>query len=121
MSDYMSTPRKNLTDENEEKVEKVEKTEKDEVEQNDVGYNASLISRGFESIKMLNSTFLFSTEFVNFVGELWPLFRENFGLIENKELKVIAVLLAVGVFILLRIFQQNVRICFKILFDKSSI
>ena len=102
MSDYMSTPRKNLSEEN--LSENL--NEKEEV---DVGYNASLISRGFESIKVLNSTFLFSNEFVNFVGELFPLIRESFESIENKELKVIAFLLAIGVFILLRIFQQNVR------------
>jgi hypothetical protein len=98
MSDYMSTPRKNLTE-----------IDEKEVDQEDLGYNASLISRGFDSIKTMNSTFLLSTEFFSFVGELWPLLKETVGPIENKELKVIALLLAVGVFILIRIFQQNVR------------
>ena len=98
MSDYMSTPRQNLT-ENDEKEILVQEHE----------YNASLVTRGFDSIKMFNSTFLFSTEFVSFVGELWPLLKETLGSIENKELKVITVLLAVGVFTLIRIFQQNVR------------
>ena len=100
MSDYMSTPRENLTENNEKEIL---------VQEEEHEYNASLVTRGFDSIKMFNSTFLFSTEFVSFVGELWPLLKETLGSIENKELKVITVLLAVGVFTLIRIFQQNVR------------
>jgi hypothetical protein len=36
-----------------------------------------------------------------------PMIRESLGSIENKELKVIAFLLAVGVFVLVPLILQN--------------
>jgi hypothetical protein len=56
----------------------------------------------------LNSTFLLSADLLAFAAELVPLCRQTVASVENKELKVIAVLLAVGVITLIRIFQQNV-------------
>ena len=96
MSDYMSTPRQNSSKDD------------GDTDISDVGYDVSVISHGLESITSMNTTFIFSSEFLGFVVELLPMIRESLGSIENKELKVIALLLAVGVFVLIRIFQQNV-------------
>ena len=97
MSDYMSTPRQNSSKDD------------GDTDISDVGYDVSIISHGLESITSMNATFIFSSEFLGFVVELLPMIRESLGSIENKELKVIALLLAVGVFVLIRIFQQNVN------------
>ena len=97
MSDYMSTPRQNSSKDD------------GDTDISDVGYDVSVISHGLESITSMNTTFIFSSEFLGFVVELLPMIRESLSSIENKELKVIALLLAVGVFVLIRIFQQNVN------------
>jgi len=102
VSDYPSTPRENWSD-----AKTDEKTDADDAERSDAGYDVSIVSRGFESIRLMNSTFLFSSEFLSFVVELMPMIRESLGSIENKELKVIAFLLAVGVFVLVPPILQN--------------
>ena len=92
VTDYMTSPRQNTSSDAD----------------LDVGYDETIINRGFESLWSMNSTFLLSSDFLSFVVELLPMIRESLGSIENKELKVIAFLLAVGVIVLIKIFQQNV-------------
>jgi hypothetical protein len=69
-----------------------------------------VISAGFEAINSLNTTFLASTECLNFVKELVKAAKVNLAHIENKELKVIAVLLLIGVGVLYRIMQKNINL-----------
>eukprot|EP00095_Tigriopus_kingsejongensis_P001876 maker-scaffold70_size417918-snap-gene-2.12 protein:Tk01876 transcript:maker-scaffold70_size417918-snap-gene-2.12-mRNA-1 annotation:"hypothetical protein DAPPUDRAFT_305906" len=48
-----------------------------------------------------------SSELIHFTRELVPLFKEAFDNIENKELKVIAILLFVAVYCLVKLIQNN--------------
>ncbi len=72
-----------------------------------LGYNPETISKGFSQIKALNTTFLTSQDFLMFTKEVLSLCKVSIGEIENKELKVIVILLVVGVGVLIKIMQRN--------------
>jgi len=66
-------------------------------------YDVAIISHGIEQIKSLNATFFASKEILHFGKELFPLMKDTFAAVENKELKAIVVLLAL---VVLLVFYQ---------------
>lgn len=71
-------------------------------------YDSAFIEFGLEQMKALNTTFFFSHDLVKWGREVIPLIRESFYEIENKELKVIALLLFVAVYCLFKLMQTTV-------------
>ena len=66
-------------------------------------YDWEIIATGFEALKSLNTTFLLSNSALNFAKELIKFSNVNLGKIENKELKLIVVLLIIGIYVLYRL------------------
>ena len=73
------------------------------------GYDIVIVREGAEQLKNLNTTFILSGDFVRFCGELLPMVKESLMAIENKELKIIVILLFVGVLVLFRLLKSYVR------------
>lgn len=81
--------------------------EDDNEEEEEEGYDKFIIEQGMDAIKNFNVTFVLSKDVLYFGKELVPLFKVYLGSVENKELKVIVVLLIIGVAVLVRIMQRN--------------
>ena len=70
-------------------------------------YDVELLKSGFNALKSFNLTFVTSKEFLGFTQEAVKAANVTIGKIENKELKIIAILLFIGVAVLYRIMQKN--------------
>ena len=70
-------------------------------------YDEDILNLGLDALKSFNVTFVTSKEFLQFGKEVIKCVNVNLGQVENKELKIIVVLLCIGIYVLFRIMQKN--------------
>ena len=70
-------------------------------------YDEEILNMGVEALKSFNVTFVASKEFLQFGKEAIKCVNVTLGQVENKELKIIVILLCIGVYVLFRIMQKN--------------
>ena len=70
-------------------------------------YDEDILNLGLDALKSFNVTFVTSKEFLLFGKEVIKCVNVNLGQVENKELKIIVVLLCIGIYVLFRIMQKN--------------
>lgn len=70
-------------------------------------YDMALVHDGLKQLASLNTTFLTSIDFVHFVKEVITMTKEVVMEVENKELKLIAILLGLVAFALLRLTNRR--------------
>ena len=73
-------------------------------------YDIDELRRGLQSIKDLNTSFIFSREMIVFLGsQVIPLSRETVGDIENKEMKVALIIFVITAIWFIRFVKQQFR------------
>ena len=70
-------------------------------------YDSEILFQGFEALKTFNLTYILSKEMLTFTKEAIIATNVNIAQIENKELKIIVILLCIGVGVLYRILLKN--------------
>ena len=73
-------------------------------------YDVEELRRGLQSIKQLNTSFIFSRELIVFLGsQVIPLSRETVADIENKEMKVALIIFVITAIWFIRFVKQQFR------------
>mgnify|MGYP001196808457 CR=1 FL=1 len=70
-------------------------------------YDEDILNLGLDALKSFNVTFVTSKECLQFGKEVIKCVNVHLGQVENKELKIIVVLLCIGIYVLFRIMQKN--------------
>ena len=73
-------------------------------------YNVTLIKDGFRAVGELDVSFLLSRQFASFCWELMPWTKQTFSEMENKELKVIVILMVILVLTFIHFVRMNVSL-----------